>query len=155
VRSVAYSDRAKLAASACGAGSIHLWDLEKGKVVRTFTEIAGNFDVNVAFSPDGKRLAANHYASHAVLLWDIETGKELKRLAVPAAYCMAFSSDGRRLVTGGLDKTVRVWDVETGKELHRYEGHNAGVLAVAYLPDGKRIASACQDGGVRIWRAPR
>jgi WD40 repeat protein len=155
VRSVAYSARSKLAASACGLQSIHLWDLENGKVIRTITHITNN-DVNIVFSPDGKRLVANHGSAHIVHLLDVETGKEIKRFAVPSAYCMAFSSDGKRLVTGGYaDRTVRVWDVESGKELRKYEGHAAGVLSVAYFPDGKRIASACGDGSARIWRAPR
>jgi WD40 repeat protein len=50
---------------------------------------------------------------------------------------------------------VRVWDAESGKELRKYEGHTASVLSVTYFPDGKRIASASEDGTVRIWRAPR
>jgi WD40 repeat protein len=156
VRSVAYNERAKLAASANGARAIHLWDLKNRKVVRTFTEVTSGWDVNLVFSPDGKFLVANNSAIHAVHLWDVETGKEVKRFPVPNGYCMAFSPDGKRLVTGGYeDKTVRVWEVESGKELRKYEGHSAGVLSVAYFPDGKRIASACGDGNVRIWRAPR
>ena len=48
-----------------------------------------------------------------------------------------------------------VWDIDTGKELRRYEDHTLGVTYVTFFPDGKRIASASDDGTARVWRAPR
>ena len=50
---------------------------------------------------------------------------------------------------------MRVWDAESGKEVHKYEGDTGDVFAVAFFPDGKRIASSSVDGTARIWRAPR
>ena len=50
---------------------------------------------------------------------------------------------------------MRVWDAESGKEVHKYEGNTGDVFAVAFFPDGKRIASSSVDGTARIWRAPR
>ena len=51
---------------------------------------------------------------------------------------------------------MRVWDAESGKEVHKYEGDTGNVFAVAFFPDGKRIASSSSfDGTVRVWRAPR
>src|SRR5207249_701618 len=49
---------------------------------------------------------------------------------------------------------VRLWDAESGKELRQYEGHTGELFAVAFFPDGKRIASASTDGTARIWRVP-
>ena len=45
-----------------------------------------------------------------------------------------FSSDGRRVLSGSHDRTVRLWDVQTGSEVHRLTGHTDTVMSVAFAP---------------------
>src|SRR5207302_5942126 len=59
--------------------------------------------------------------------------------------------DGKRLLSGSWDGTVRVWDVETAKELAVLEAHESKIYAVAVSPDGKRAASAGGNGEVFVW----
>src|SRR5205085_413363 len=64
-----------------------------------------------------------------------------------------YSSDGRRIVSGGMDQTVRVWDADTGEQLACCRGHQKQVSSVAFSADGQRIVSGSADGTIRVWDA--
>ncbi|TDL18727.1 WD40 repeat-like protein, partial [Rickenella mellea] len=65
---------------------------------------------------------------------------------------VAFSQDGRRIVSGSEDNTIRVWDVETGVS-QQFQGHTKGVTSVAFSNDGKRVVSGSSDETIRVWDA--
>jgi WD40 repeat protein len=76
--------------------------------------------------------------------------------------CVAFSPDGRRVVSCSADFTIRLWDRETGQEVRRFAGHNDQVQFVRFTPDGKHLISAGggwhlnnQDSSIRLWDAER
>ena len=64
---------------------------------------------------------------------------------------LAFTPDGRTLLTSGGEQTIRLWDPRSGKELRRLHGHRAGVSSLALSGDGKTLASGGGDGEVRLW----
>ena len=66
---------------------------------------------------------------------------------------MAFSPDGKRIVSGSDDNTVKVWDADKGTETLTLKGHTDQVTSVAFSPDGKRIVSGSWDKTVKIWEA--
>jgi eukaryotic-like serine/threonine-protein kinase len=66
---------------------------------------------------------------------------------------VAWSPDGKRIASGGVDGTVQVWDAAKGGNLFTYHGHFDEVFAVAWSPDGKRIASSSADKTVQVWDA--
>src|SRR5581483_3205468 len=110
--------------------------------------------VSRVFSPDGRRIAVTSPAdfSDDIRVLDAATRAELATLhAVHKRSCMAFSPDGRRLVTGHQVGTIRVWDATDEAELAALRGHTGAVVSLAFSPDGRRLASGGDDGAVRVW----
>jgi uncharacterized delta-60 repeat protein len=65
---------------------------------------------------------------------------------------VAFSRDGRYIVSGSTDYTARVWEASTGQEVARMT-HTARVDSVAFSPDGKFVVSGSKDKTARVWEA--
>ena len=64
-----------------------------------------------------------------------------------------FSPDGKRLVTGSVDGTVKLWDMNTNQELITLKGHADEVTSIIFSSDGKALATTGLDGTLRLWRA--
>jgi WD40 repeat protein/serine/threonine protein kinase len=151
---LAFAPKAALLATASGDGTVRLWQLPTGQLVR---ELPGHPNgVNWAcFSPDGRYLASAG-DDQTVTLWHTDTGRPWKRLVghgQPVA-AVAFHPEGRLLASCTFDSDepgqVWLWDVERGMVLHRYCGHTSRVGGLAYSPDGRWLASASHDGTVRL-----
>ncbi|KAH8834629.1 WD40-repeat-containing domain protein [Flagelloscypha sp. PMI_526] len=65
--------------------------------------------------------------------------------------CVAISLDGKYIVSGSHDNTIRIWDADTGKEIQKLDGHGDTTTSVAFSPDTKSVISGSGDRAVRIW----
>lgn len=114
---------------------------------------------DLAISPDGKFLAVAGGSRKPLSLFDAATGRHLWTKTAPARspnqalLGVAFSPDGKRLITGAADHQVRVWDAATGEVLLACAGHAANANGVAFNPRCDQFASASDDGSVNIWNA--
>ena len=70
------------------------------------------------------------------------------------ATSIVFSPDGRVLVSGSYDRTIRLWNIATGEQLGTLDGHTYSITSVAVSPDGSTIASGSFDGTVLLWVFP-
>jgi WD40 repeat protein len=133
-----------------GSGtSLRTWDL----TTRLFLN---EYFVDLAAFDTSARLLATACSEYDYLrLANVDTGKEIRAIYARGhkVSSVALSPDGKWLVSGGGDKTIRMWDVESGKEIRRYVGHDSVVQRLAYAPNGHTFASQGRDGIVLIWDA--
>lgn len=64
---------------------------------------------------------------------------------------LAVSADGKILISGSRDKTIKIWQLETGELIRTLTGHTEGVFAIALSPDGQIIASGSADKTIKLW----
>ena len=117
---------------------------------------------SVAFSPDGKyavlggcdRVDSNfNCLQGSARVWDVSIGKEIAHTVHDSeVWSVAFSPDGKFVVSGSEDGTARVWEALTGNEISGMKSANTMVF-VSFSPDGKYVVSGSFDGTARVWEA--
>jgi RNA polymerase sigma factor (sigma-70 family) len=145
---VAFAPDGKCLAS--GGSTIRLWDVASGREVR---QLQGHeTTASLAFSPDGKFLASEGGFDRTLCLWDVSSGRELRRFRIDEGYFsrVAFSPDGKTLASGSPGG-VRLWETATAMVRCEAKGPAAGVLSLAFSPDGKVLAAAGCDHAVHLW----
>src|SRR5262249_38221936 len=108
----------------------------------------------VAFSADDKQLVSA--SGKIALIWDADTGTVCHKLdvqdhAITTVACSPAGAPRALVATGGRHRIGRLWDAKTGKEVAALGGHSGDVRRVVFSPNGKWLATACEDRLVRLW----
>jgi WD40 repeat protein/serine/threonine protein kinase len=141
---VAFSPDGKTIASSSRQGFVKLLDAVTGQEQATLPTPGLVGWGRVAFSPDGKLLAqaVGPIDDATVTLWDLVTRQVHTTLAHSGSVrCFAFTPDGKTLVTGSEQRTVKTWDVATGRERASLKVFPAPVVDLAISPDGRTLAA--------------
>jgi WD40 repeat protein len=189
VDAVAFNPAGTLLATGSHDGTVRLWDVAKGQQVRQINAHVAPAPpapvYGVAWSPDGKQLASCSY-DRSIKLWDAATGnlvrefkgykdaapKEAEKGHRDGVFCIAFSADGKLLVSGSSDRSLKIWNVadgmvvrecvnpnlkatEAGPAAGPPAAHPGWIYSLRLTPDGKHVVTAGNaprnQGYLAVW----
>jgi WD40 repeat protein len=161
--SLAFSPDGRWLVAGLDNGRAVAW--RSGQYSRAVFELPGDSGAiySLAFSPDSSLLAMGDF--QIVQVWemvgDSPADKPLMKVEAheQAVRALAFTLDGRYLLSAGGDGILRVWTVKTGKLYRTMYGHKTQIFSAAFSPPsavdgyGGLIVSASADGKLRLWLA--
>lgn len=171
VSSVAISLDGSIIVSSSFDKTVRVWDAEKGRELKSLVGHVNPINC-VDISPDGKHVVTGSMDrddtemfnivtfrtdtvtdDQTIRIWDVDSGQECNYLERYASSInsVAFSPDGKYIVSTSKDQTIRIWDFVTGRIVKTFYGYTGRFLQASFSPDGKRIVSASDDKTIRIW----
>jgi WD40 repeat protein len=146
-RSIAVSPDGQRLALCCDDKTTRVWNLATLAVQQELVDFPASA---LAFSPDGSLLGG--VSQLELVCWDLEDST--KRFQVQAGYwadMLCFSPDGSCLAARRQRRLIKLWDASDGRVLGIAEGHIGEIQSFTFSPDGKEMASASDDGTMKIW----
>ncbi len=146
------------------SGQLKAWETETGRCLPLF-EDQSDAVTAVALSPDGRCALAGcgqsviqkdngrFVQSGAIHLWELATSRRLRTLeghrGAVTSVCLSF--DGRYVLSGSTDATVKLWEISSGQCLRTFAGHADAVTSVSFSADGRFALSGSADRTLRVW----
>jgi WD40 repeat protein len=162
VYSVHFAPDQQTLASSSNDATIRIWDVSSGNCLRVLQGHTSGV-MCVRYSPDGQLLASG-CRDGSIRLWSdylshdrhpkpdsINPSAKLLHGHTDFVWNIAFSPDGRFLVSGSRDGTLRLWNVQDGRSIHVFEGHKHDVYGLAISGDSQSLVSAGKDQTARLW----
>lgn len=138
--------------AASGSGKVYRFEVATGTVLSSYKQSGTAY--RIAVHPDGKRFVGTDSKNNATL-WEIETGRLVRKFVghTDDVYTAIIVNDGKTLITGSDDATVRQWNLESGECLETLKNSPTfgSVFTLALSPDKARFAMVSGDNYVRVF----
>lgn len=155
VYKVAFANDGKTLISMNQTQGVRIWEKQSNGLFEYSREInSAETIMSVAVSESTQMLATAHRPSDTITLWNLEgrklatfgQGKHSDRIN-----SLSFSPDGKMLVTGSGDKTIRIWDISRNNQLARTIAADNKITTVNFI-DEQTFASGSLDGTISLWK---
>ncbi|MGH9452616.1 MAG: eIF2A-related protein [Terriglobia bacterium] len=154
VFAVAFSPDGKWLASGSQDDSVKIWNVATGERLYTLSDAVDGLTC-IAFSPSGKQIAAAGY-DKLIYIWNLtQTGGTLAQSLIAdedSILQIAWSPDGKEVVTSSADGSIRIRDAATLNPIGIIPHQSDWVDALSLSPDGKWLAAGRFDGTLSIYR---
>jgi WD40 repeat protein len=144
--------------------AIQVWKIASDTPVKNFQH--PNLVDVVVFNPAGTLLATGCHDGR-IRLFDVAKGNVVREIQAhvtmtqpSAVYCLAWGRDGKQIISGSYDRSLKMWNADDGKLIRTFKayedkkfekGHRGSVVTAALSPDGKTLASGDWDHAIKIW----
>jgi WD40 repeat protein len=149
VRCIDWSADSRHLVSADNASKIRVWNIDSGQTTLT---LSGRRPIaDISWSPDGKKIAGSSYDA-TMRIWNLQGTLE-RTITCHDASVMRVNwlGDGSRLVSVDREGDLCLSDATTGTLLKKIPSHHAIPHDLAWSPNGRKLAIACEDSHVRVW----
>lgn len=129
--------------------SLEMYEIDSREKVRSFQGHTKPVS-QIKFNKKSQMLTTGWDGS--VRIWDLASGLMTHKWQTPEAlYAAIFSNDDNQIIVGGADRSIRFYDISTGVLVKTLTGHQAGVVGLQFLNNGKVLISTDLDGTMKFW----
>ncbi len=140
--------------------NVKLWKAGTGELLRSI-DVHNGAIFDLGFSPDGKILASAS-GDETIKLWRVSDGLRLDTLNQPQGeqFFASFTPDGAHVLGAGADNRIRLWRLLSKNKprinpvVHARFAHEGDIVKAAVSRDGRWLASASEDGTIKLWTLP-
>ncbi|MDX2308596.1 MAG: TIR domain-containing protein [Hyphomicrobium sp.] len=142
-------------------GSVRLFDVKSGKLVRTLTGGRGasmlpplGYGSKLSFSPDGSTLVAAPL-EQSIKIWNVADGKLRREFAASGVNSFVLTADGEALVSAHNNGAVIFRCLGDNATIVSLQAHDGGIDSLSVDGEGKLLATGATDRTARVWRMPK